>query len=152
MRSAKSRPAGRRRARRRNPERLSGTVLAGMIAASVESTQSFSIWAPDAYTMRREAASGLLAENVAHLRAAYVPSSATALLIAGAISYGVRSWLPLLIAGGTSLLMVFTYERALPPDVRLDPFRALLAAALPTAPPARIIDGTSSVRVLEAPR
>lgn len=117
--------------------------LGAIVLAAAQVPQSWSLLAPDAYQLRQAVATGQV--DTAALRATYLPATGLSLAVGAALGYAARSWLPVAVAGVTSVGLVTLYEHALPPEVRLaNPLEALavsasLAAAghllSPTSPP-----------------
>ena len=92
----------------------------------------YGLYTPSWYEIRKASCdSGLaqrdLQELLDALRAGYVPGTGLALAVGVAASLIGRSWLPLLVAGGTAGTLIALHEAAVPPGQRLSPGHALAA-------------------------
>jgi len=163
------------RRRRRNPSRhgglpgfkeFTGPQLVAAAASAILIQQSFVGSTMTWQDLLQRRNDGTL--DLATLRAGYIPPALTGLTIVLAMSIGTKSVLPIAAGLVAAAAMLWSYEMALPPEVRLDPVSAVwygfgylpssraLAAGqgggrlLPRASHPRIIDDTRIVRVLEA--
>ena len=117
----------RGRIRRRNPDNRELRELAGVtVLVGAINANWFSIFSPSLYEVRSDLQTDPVRTR-GLLRSAYVPATMWGLGFAGAASIAQRSILPLFVGAATTMGMIWAYERALPADVRLNPFGALLA-------------------------
>ena len=132
-----------RRRKRRNPQAVGWSKLRGSfghraLAAGATTAPAvayvYGLYTPTWYEIRKASCdTGLhqndLQELVDAMRAGYVPGTALALAVGVAASLIGRSFLPLLVAGGTAATLIGLHESAVPPGQRLGPFAALGAGA-----------------------
>ena len=115
---------------------LNGEVLALSLLSAGESAHAFSAFLPSRFTIKNWvlcAEDGKeLEENIANLRSGYKPALLFGMGLGAVVSIIAKSPIPILFAGGSSLLMLQLYEGALPKELRL---RNPMDIFLPEPPP-----------------
>lgn len=99
------------------------TIALTLLTAG-EAFHSFSSFLPSYFTIKSLAlqpgVDGLsVQQKVTNLRSGYVPAVALATLLGGVVSVIAEHPLPLMVASGSSVVMVLAYESALPAGVRV---------------------------------
>ncbi len=119
-------------------------LLALSLLAAGEQAHSFSSFLPSSFTVKSFAldpSDGKVEQKVRDLRSGYKPAVIFGIGLASVIAFIARNPLPLVLSAATSVAMITAYEGNLPPDMRLNPFAALMDGhgnkALPAPSPAK---------------
>ena len=115
---------------------MNGEVLALSLLSAGESAHAFSAFLPSHFTIRNwvlcEDSEEEVYFNIVKLRSGYKPALLFGMGLGAVVSIIAKSPLPILFAGGSSLLMLQLYEGALPKELRL---RNPMDIFLPEPPP-----------------
>lgn len=121
-----------------------GELLALVLLTIGETSHAYSSFLPSHFTIRNWVLDGQpekVTENVKNLRSGYLPATGFGVGLGAAISYLSKSKLPLIASIIASAAMITLYERALPPELRLNPLQALIPSKQPVisvSPPTQI--------------